>query len=535
MLSRGSFDVDAALAPARRTIGLALCAVFVLRGLIVGGIAGVVILVGGRLSSATWSWPALAAMTGGALVGLALGVRRWPDSRRAARAVDRHFGLGDRLTTALEYRTAADPLLILQRADAARAVRGLPTGRVTRARPSRREMASGLGALAAFLTLVVWVPSSHATTVSASTPAVQQRIRQVARTSLPAISRFIGQSLTPSEARDPALARLRLALDRLQRQLLRSRHLNQALRAISLTQQQLHRGEAGLHPVSRTSVAQLNHSLGRYLKARSDVTRDAAHTASTLSHLADSLQRMHGAQKSQLARALAQAANTSGDRRLRSDLRKAATSLGHGDTASATVFLKQAAALLRHTPAMQRAQSRLRTVSSRLGNLKNILAALRRGQQYQKAIAKSQSQGSNVHQTPAQSARTGTNTDPRKTSLSRVSAAHGPRANGAPSRAGRSPSTTVGRGRGERLTESNGTSTQSPGKSRGALYIHGRETNGTRFLQKGRSGSPSQAAQQRYRQILVRYAQSARTALERMPLPPDVQAYVRQYFDQISR
>src|SRR5207248_3349438 len=116
MLDSLSFNVVAALAPARSALGVARLLRWALRGLGAGALAGAVILLAAHLWPFSAALPvALTALLAGALVGTAIGIRYWPDSPEVARSVDRRFDLRDRLTTALELQGSDAPLSVLQR------------------------------------------------------------------------------------------------------------------------------------------------------------------------------------------------------------------------------------------------------------------------------------------------------------------------------------------------------------------------------------------------------------------------------------
>ncbi|GAC1466423.1 MAG: hypothetical protein PVSMB7_11800 [Chloroflexota bacterium] len=539
MLASRTFDIDAALAPARRALGRATCARLMLHGLIGGVGVGVADLALARVWPFTGSLAiALVAVVAGPIVGVAVALTRWPDTQRAARMADRHFVLGDRLTTALEFKQSMDPLMVLQRADTARSVRGLPLHRAAASPPRWRERGMAVLGIALLVALANTDRARPIAVAGSTGPYLRHRIAQAGAMSVPEISRSIERSLREDDRKDPSLASLRLQLLRLQHQLQASTTLNQALRAISLTQQQMHQLDASLHPLNSSEIAQLNLSLGRYLSplgagsVRNE--RDANGTAQSLSRLAASLNRLRAAQRQDLARALARAANRTSDVRLRSSLRQAASALSRTDTASAAIFLRHGATLLNETSRALRARARIRASSARLDKLKNAVSGIHRrpgvrptpGATGKNAKSASQKSGSNSRSADKGEKKQGSSqflkiwkpTNERSAAKDQRVVANVRRA-----------------GQGGRVNDDPLYASQKNRKARAIVVLHGHAGKGTLLLQNGPRGSLNAGSQVQYRRLVLRYAQTARAALNRGSLPPSVQGYVKQYFNEISR
>jgi len=540
MVSNRHFDVNVALSPARRALGLAACARLIVRGLICGAVVAAVLVALHHVGFVVNSPAApVAALIIGPVIGACFAIARWPSTSDAARAADRHFGLGDRMTTALEFHHSHEAFYMLQRVDAAHSVRGLPLGRVAQGRfGGKREgglAALSLGALLA--AALVGPPSAHGSNKGASYSADQQTGRQTAL-QIPAIVHTLQRHLSASDRRDPSIARLTAELNQLRQKLLRSGSLGQTLRSISVTQQQLQQLGASLHPVKPAAVAQLNQSLARYLSqhgaAPSRNGTNPAGTARSLSRLAALLAHMKYAQRLALAHALERSANKTSDSRLKNSLRRAAKALARKDTSSASEHLKHAAAVLNQSAHDRHTKAQIRSASHQLDKAKSSASS------YHRKLSARPTPGipNQQNRTSAQRLTNGkkATTDPssKKKDRSGLRAKVFRSANGQVSgRAeriiahGRKNATQGG------LNDSRGAAKRNV--TRAGSLIHGHEGPGTRLLENGPRGGAAHRSQTQYHQLFVQYMQSARTALDRGSLPPAVKVYVQRYFTKISR
>jgi len=67
------------------------------------------------------------------------------------------------------------------------------------------------------------------------------------------------------------------------------------------------------------------------------------------------------------------------------------------------------------------------------------------------------------------------------------------------------------------------------------IFVPSKQRGGRVTSQGDANGGPQQRIVLPYRQVIGKYKQSARLALDRAALPPGVQSYVRQYFTAISQ
>ncbi len=572
------FDVTVVLAPVRRSIGLVYLGHGLVRGVAAGALLGLTVLgLDHAVPFSIASELAIAAMVMGVLAGVIWSGRRWPSPLDAARAVDHHFNLDDRLTTALEFRTAHAPLAVLQRSDTARHIAGL---QLTRSRGRRiywPEVTAAAVAVALFGILFA-AGTSPVRREAATSPSDGVRIHRAAQ-HVPSLIRAAQRGLTPEAQHSPSVQRLEQALARLQRQLLHTSNRASALRAISATQQHLQRIAAGLHPISPPAVSQLNHALGQapagsHAKKQSSRASLAASTRA-LNRLARSLSHLNTKQRAALARKLARAANGVSDTSMRSALQQAASSLAYNDPRTASVALQRAASTLAQSPASQSAQSRLGAASNGLDALKQQVSGLANGSKG--AAASGAPSGQTAGQGSGKGAGTGQGKGKGNTpgsgkgtgsaagKGSRSGAGQGSgrgagsgqgngRGSGSGKGAGNGTGHGSGAGQGQGASQgsgsgagagSSGTGGRGPGGGQGSAGSHGRgrystvyapghQGKGPQTAQTGPNGQPLPGSFVPYREVLQRYAASAHQALSRGALPPSLQAYIKQYFSSIS-
>jgi hypothetical protein len=494
----------------------------------------------------------------GLMAGVVYGARRWPDSHDAARAADRHFALQDRLTTALEYHSSTDPFPGLQRDEAGRRVNGLRLEQSGRAPLDWREAGLTGVLVVAFVALLFVGGTSpgHARRVAT---AEQRQVQRVSATQVHQITRQAGQGLTPATRNNPALRKLQLVLERLRRQLEHTSTRTAALRAISATQAQLHRLTASLHPISKSAVAQLNSSLAHSMTAKqraaaaSSDRKALAAAAQTLQKLAAKLSHMNAAQRAQLARSLARAANATGDSHLQAPLRQAASSLGYNDPQSAAKSLQSAASALAQTPAQRAAQSRAAAANSRLDSLKNAVSGVSsgngeriasgppssgspgRGQGSGKGGSKGGVSGNgNSGQRSGQGAGAGKG----KGSGSGSGQSTGNGGRGAGKGSGSGAGSGSGRGQGAPGGHGAGGGRGGAGHSGQGryttVYAPYKQGKGPSTTQTGPTGAPQSGPIVPYQQVVGAYGQTAHQALDRANLPPSLRSYVRKYFSAVS-
>ncbi|MGH2441909.1 MAG: hypothetical protein ACRDFX_01950 [Chloroflexota bacterium] len=513
--------------PAVRTkLGLRNIARWSVRGLGAGAALSVLLLA---LHRAGLPFPTILPLVlplVGLLLGSIVGARAWPTILEAARTVDFHFGLHDRLTTALQLEGSGSVLHILQREDTGQSIQGLHLTSSVRIGPPLREALGMLAGIAVVIALfLVPTPASRISPVLGVSPRATLPPAAIVR--VPSLAKASTRGLTAGERNSPAVRALTLALTRLQHELQTKPGRHDALRAISATQQQLQRISSSLHPISAVSATQLEQSLHsqmtraeRQQSLKPQGKNSVAASAKFLNRLARAIARMKPRQRAQLAGALARAANGNSAKALRSSLRKASSSLGNSNPGAAIKALRSAASALQRSFGQQAAQSKLGGALSALNSAKGAVAGLNKGRQSGTTTGK----GSG-----ARSGRAGGSGSGK---ASGSNGSHGS-ASGKRRLRGQSSGRSKSHGGG---SGGNGRAGKGKGQFRRARVVpqSQRSGKGPHTILTGPKGLPLPGVRVPYQVVLRRYATTARTALDRSSLPPDLQAYVRQYFSTIS-
>lgn len=550
VLGSRRLDVARTLAPVVRTIGLRYVTRGALFGFAAGVVAGAIVLVAAHVWTFGVAVPAAVVIAAlGALAGVAVGVARWPRAMDAARAVDLHFGLEDRLTTALELREDTTPVAVLQSRDLEQRIDGLSLSGVQGRWLRRNEVAGVVLAALVFAGALVLGPAGSAHHAAARAPSTSTHQRHAAAQQVKKLTSQLHLGLTPSQLRSPAMRKLDAILSRLQHRLAHASSRAAALRAISATQQQLRQLAQGLHPVNARAVAQLNSSLSHYLqqgrhgKANPSARSNPA-TAQALNRLAQALAHLTPSQRAALARALARSANATSNNALRQSLRQAASDLANGQPQAGSQALQQAAQMLTQSGAARAAQSRAGAAQSQLNGLKNQVA----GQTPGRGTGTSPGQGKQGAATGAKGAgnKPKSGTGAGRGQGTRPGQGQG---QGRGQRVGQGRGTGKGRGRasgqatvgrgqrgtaGAHGTGGRGTSSRTRSGKTVTVYVPGKQGTGPTINRTGPQGAPSPGAIVPYQQVVGRYAQSAHQALDRTNLPPALQGYVRRYFSTLS-
>lgn len=544
MPASSEVDIAAVLAPVRRRLGGARLTQYGLTGAVAGAAGGTAWLALSLPFGVPFRVPlAVGLLIAGGLAGVLLGVLRWPGLQAAARAVDRHFLLAERATTALERREASDPVSGLQRADTLRRLDRLDLSLSVRQRYRALEVGAGVMVAVLFSALIaVHLPGSGHRAVGARTSNTGARTASVVR--LPQLVKRLNRGLTPQARRDVAMQKLNRALARLRRQLDHASNRASALLAISATQQHIRRIARGLHPIKASAIKQLIHSLAplvpRKLRAGSSATNKQALAAAVtaLNHLAGSMSHLLAAQRASLARSLAQAANSTSDPSLRASLHQAASSLGYNDPKSAAQALRQAASAAGQSPNAQAAQSRLQSASSELDSMKADVSGLgtagksggvattatgSNGKSSGSGKGNGQGQGGGKGQGTGKGKGKGTGQGKGAGSGQGKGQGSGQGSSGQGGTGGHG----IGGGRG-------GSGPRGHGRYAPRVYVPSRQHSGSQSIQTGANGAPLPGSSVPYQQVVGQYARTARVALDRSSLPPDMQQYVRSYFSSIS-
>ncbi|MBV9279769.1 MAG: hypothetical protein JOZ41_06790 [Chloroflexi bacterium] len=549
-------SIFAALASARLAIGIARLQRWLLRGLGLGAVLACATLAvahlhpfGGALALC------LGLVAASTLAGAATGLALWPSHRQAARIVDQHFGLNDRVTTALDFRQSPAPLAQLQRSDVARRLEGLAVRQSRRGQIAWREaLLAGL-AVAAFLALLLLGGAPRVGAEARSTSADRARIVRAAIVEVPAITRSLEAPSSTSNVEARTLQEIDRELALLRHQLLTAQSRGAALRAISTTQQDIQRLDPAFRPVSANAVAQLSRALASFAGphlSKQALSTDPLANARALNQLARDLAGLTGAQRRALAGDLARASNVTADQRLRDALRQAATSLARGDPPAASKALQKAASFLTNSPIQQANRSAIQAANRQLEQLKNSVSGVQRAQGNGQTSRARSGQPRGRSGPAGQNGRAGGGS-PNRQSTGRGSGLGGPtsaRRNVGPGGGivapfGTGSSVSGGRlvagstrkaGEGGFVTDAPSAAGSQRGRGKsGFVYVPGVQGRGPHALQNGSSGAPQQSAIIPYRQVIVQYSRAAHAALERGVLPPSLQSYVRRYFDLLSQ
>jgi hypothetical protein len=529
-----SFDLAAILRSVRWAIGSRRLALWTVLGLAagLGASAAVVALQRAAPPHSAHLIPALLLPLLGAASFALLSLLAWPSRAEAARVLDSRFGLRDRVTTALEFSVRNDVVARAQRRETAAAVVALPLRSCHAGRPGRREAAicllCGL-ALASALAIPGWWRAQAAVPAVGSTFSARERQAALAR--LAVISRAFEQGLPPAQRESAPARRADRLLERLRSQIEHAPSQLAALRAVSQTQAQLQQVQQSLHPVSAQAPAALSRAMQSSMTAQEKrqsqqgPAGEQSAAESMLQRLASTVPHMAPSKTSQLTHNLQRASNHLSDASLRQALRNAASALAHNDRKSAATELGRASNQLRKSPAQRRTAAGVQHTRKRLDSVKSAAAGLRRRlvSIQHNSLTNQDDRNTNARRNltgQQQQSGVGKNTGGRQ--------------------AGSSPKP------GSRVSDS-GKNTNVGGNNQGRRGPHNSNTRHFatvyvpgllhRGQSRGRSRSltnPGRVPVVSYRAVIARYSHTARAALDRMALPPDVRGYVQRYFERLS-
>lgn len=528
MIEGTVFDVRSALAPLRRALGMKRSVLWVIRGLGCGAAAGAMILVvrhffifgaGAEL--------AFSALVVGVLAACVAAVVRWPSILEAARTADRVFTLKDRLTTALEFQDSYDPLAVLQRRDVKKRISGLPLAEGARFQLRRRDAFLVAGAVLLFGCGLL-LPAAQPATVQAQPNTVNLRaLRQTALRHLQAVRRSFSTSLEPKQRSSAAAKQTLATFSNLANQLKQAKTQAQALRVISAAQTKLAQVSSHLGPISQTAARQFDRAVHRAMtrQERAEASKGGTHldraASRFLNRVANTTSSQSAGQRQQTARTLQRASGAVSDTRLKSDLSKAASALGHNDLKTASQALRHAEKLFRNTPSARSMQRSISHARKSLDSVKNDVNGLHK-KAPRPGLSAAQNPPPNhfFSHPPADGGK--------KQGISQVSASQ--RGKG-PSSAGTGPggdakgAPGVGVGR-------TGSGAAGP---KALVYVPGLAGKGQHILPVDLQSKPRPGSVVPYQRVIAQYSRSARSSLERSPLPPSLRGYVRQYFTVLSK
>jgi hypothetical protein len=520
-----------------------------IRGMLVAGAVAILLALVDHLLLLGSPLVLLVLILPGAAVGAVVGYSERPSSVRAARFLDTRFALADRATTALELKDSAAPIAQLQREDAAERVRGLRLASSTRRSFQAREALGVPLVLAIFLALALTVPAAaHSRTPSGSGDSA--RIQKVLHHQLPPAIKKARQ-LAAQHPHNPVLGKIYQQLRYLQLQLKTAHTRSQALKQLSQTQLALHKLVSALHPVSKLSASQMLrqlHSVTHISPRTGTGTQSQRQAAKALNKIASKLSHMTSAQRAALAQKLARAANSVSNPKLQSGLRQAASSLGYKDPQGAASALRQTASSLAQSPGQQSAMNQVASTSSKLQGFKGAVTGLspsRPGGHSGTQGQSGQSGHSGHGQGQGNGHGSGHGSGHGQGQGNGQGTGHG-QGQGQGSGHGQGNGHGQGQGQGSGNGQGSsgghgpggGTGTRGGSQNGGAgarVYIPGRTGKGPHTVLKGPNGAPLPGVSVPYQEVILRYEQSARSALDHGSLPPSLQSYVRQYFTSISR
>jgi len=558
MLDDPRTDVANAIAQLRRRLGLARVERWCVRGLGAGALAVAITLALGQLGLPSIGLAAgVAVLAAGMLAGAIVGLILWPSRFDAARLADVHFRLNDRLTTALEFHASDEPLLALQRQEAAGHLGSLRITQSLRGQIGRRDPALAGAAFAVLLALTLFGGgTSPSASAFSATATDRSRINHAATRAVPSLIRRLEQGLTAQQRANPAFQNLQNTLTQLRQQLLRSPDRAAALLAISAAEQRIRQNLASPRPLN---AAALMHALSSFTTpaeralASEPGSAAASAAAHALSRLAPGLKRLSSSQRAALSHALSRAQRTSTNKQYQAALRRAASALSQGKTESAAKALNQAAQSLANAATAQTEHSRLTQATNNLDALKNTVSGMASDTAAQSSGSHGAGQkghSSNGNQKTASQATGRPNglghartkrpggsgsatsgngvkrTNQRGLDLAVIG--HAPTTS-----SGLSPNAKGGGGAGEAAgTNPGGSSSQFRYVT---VFVPGKIGAGASISVQERGAGNSGGRLVPYRLVIASYSHTAHVALDRVALPPSLQAYVRQYFSSVSR
>jgi hypothetical protein len=244
-------------------------------------------------------------------------------------------------------------------------------------------------------------------------------------------------------------------------------------------------------------------------------------TSKFLQSLAGSASSMSNNQRSQVARALQKAANSMPDDPVRSDLQQAASALGHDDLKTARQALRHAAARFDNSNNQRGTRTKVNNAGSALNSVKNDVNGLHRKPANQSNNGQAPPPG--APRSSMQGGKEQGNTSPGNG----VGGNQGKHGAGAQLR-GPQGEDRASAGGGRNRASSGGADRYS------VVYIPGLIVKGGHPLPYDIYSAPKRVPAVPYQQVIAQYQRTARASLDRSPLPPSMQEYVRQYFTALS-
>ena len=597
-------DLERIVRPVRRRMAAQLLLGWALRGAAAALLGAAAFVAAGHLLT----WPAgdpLGGPRGWAIlvaVAVAIGVlaivaRRWPSVDQALAEADRRMGLKDRLTTAREFAGRDSELIVLQRRELGRALRGVDLRQAVCPRLPRRE--AGLIGLGALLVLgATLLPNPQATA-----QARQRQQQQVARYAAARTAALVRppQAPVPPKGGQPVpegrnMRAVQSVLHRLQGQLAGAKSAVQALKALTAAQQSLQhlntqgaQAQQSLAAAAHALASGQTSALSRALRAGNPAT-----TRKALGALAKALPKLSAADRQAVAKALAKAAAAAGQQgALAQALQRAAQAAG-SDPAAASPSLASLAQQLQEAQASAAAASTSARALQDLARIKQDVANGVGGPQQQSPAGSSRSPA--LPRTGRRMAPRRRGSQPGKGSGSKNGGgkgAAGQPGKGGGAKGGAQGQQGAGQGKGQGRAGGNGgkggtgkglasggqagnggqggaasssggagngpagSSANGVGSGHGSsghggaggnagtggqgtgrferVYLPGERHGGPSTQTQGELGRSVQVQSGAFRQLVSQYAQAADSTLGRTALPPDRQAAVKRYFQSLEQ
>lgn len=598
-----TLDLARIVRPVRRRMAAQLALGWSLRGAAIALLGAAILVAAGHLL--TWpggdplggarNWAILLAvvLASGVLVNVA---SRWPSIDQAIGEADRTLGLKDRLATAREFAGRDSELIVLQRQELGRTLRGLDLRQAVRPRLPRRETALiGLGTL--LVLGATLLPNPQAT--AQARQRQQREVASYAAARTAALVRPPQAAATPKgdTRQAPAGRNLRAVqslLHRLQSQLATAKSPVQALKALTAAQQALQhlnaqgtQAQQSLAAAARALASGQTSALSRALRAG-----DPAATRKALGALAKALPKLSAADRQAVAKALAKAA-TGQQGQLAQALQRAAQAAG-SDPATASPSLSSLAQQLQEAQASASAASTATRALQDLAKIKQDVANGVGGPRQQSPTGSQSQPGTSKNGPQDGSAPEGS--QPGKGSGSKGSTGKGVAGQpgkGSGAKGGAQGQQGAGQGKGQGQASGNGgkggtgggsasggkagnggqggaagssggaangpagSSANGLGSGQGSsghggaggnagtggqgagrferVYLPGERHGGPNTQTQGELGRSVQVQTGAFRQLVSQYAQAADSTLGRTALPPDRQAAVKRYFQSLEQ
>lgn len=510
-------------------------------GLACGLAAGLVMALAARVFPIATKFGVLAAALAAAGLGLASAVIwPWLASLRHtpldwARHFDQRFGLGERLSTALELRAgqlSADKTLGgLQLADAARAAQSVDAKKYLPLRVNRRDAGVSF-ALAVALAIAIALPNAQEKTAQQRAD-LREKLQEQAQAVEQAKQDIQGSAALTELQKKQALEALNQAQQTLQNP---ATSAEQGLAALNDAQAKLDALRDPLANQQRQDLQRAGQNLSP--DALTNALADALQRedfAKAADDLRDMLkpdgQPISPEEQQRLANQLDQMARAAqgSDPQMAQNLREAASQLRAGDLAQADQAMEQAAQALDRAAQSQQQDEALSEAQAQADALRRDLAQSSSGQSQQAGRGSPAQNGAGQNAQNGGQPRAGNAGDGPVTDLSDAAGAgNGPSAGVLSGQGGQSGhhedtgsdnSVTVpnerlnGKGSGVGLQEENGSPSTTPG--------------GPRTAAGGQSRVP-------YTQVYGQYAQAADEALQTGEVPAELRDLVRDYFSSLN-